>query len=86
MLQTSDALDLVQQSTSSSEYSPDVPSLTKPQRVHSHVKISLFGKDTESPQLSGISLLYLGQPTDIVIKNGMWPSCVERYTPKPVSQ
>jgi hypothetical protein len=31
--------------------------------------------------------LYLGQPTDIVIKKkGMWPSCVERYTPKPVSQ
>jgi hypothetical protein len=30
--------------------------------------------------------LYLRQPTDIVIKKGMWPSCVERYTPKPVSQ
>jgi hypothetical protein len=32
--------------------------------------------------------LYLGQPTDIPSnkKKGMWPSCVERYTPKPVSQ
>jgi hypothetical protein len=57
MLQTSDALDLMQQSTSSSEYSPDVPSVTKPQRVYSHVKMSLFGKDSESPQLSGVSLL-----------------------------
>jgi hypothetical protein len=57
MLQTSDALELVQQSTSSSEYSPDVPSVTKPQRVYSHVKMSLFGKDSEGPQLSGVSLL-----------------------------
>jgi hypothetical protein len=33
------------------------------------------------------TVLYLDQPTDIVIKKkGMWPSCVKRYTPKPVLQ
>jgi hypothetical protein len=37
--------------------------------------------------LATLDKLYFGQPTDIVIKKkGMWPSCVERYTPKLVSQ